>query len=234
MPARDARVDDRHADAGAVISPLLLRRAGADRDRRAVVVPRDRTVEVDAQHFRALGDLLDDTVRQLDGHAVDELEATPEAAAELLDFLLRVGFLTRLDREDHLGGAEQPARARPRFLVELFEPLLPAGVLVRARLARPPLGRRAGLGGHRDRERDEHRQHECRGLPRKLTLSRTHLDLSFGYLPNLGSGHNRLPLDTRLHAGGGSMIRGHQCTAAPQTALARRQSSRTIDQSAWS
>ncbi len=233
VPARDTRVDDRHADASAVIAPLLLRRAGADRDRRAAVVPRNRTIEVDAQHFRALGDLLDDPVRQLDGHAVDELEPTAQSAAELPDFFFGVGFLPRLDRDDHLGGAKQPARARPRVLVELVEPL-PAGVLARARLARPFLALRAGLGGHRDRERDEHRQHERCGLPRKLTLSRTHGILSFGYLPNLGSGHNRLPMDTRLHPGGGSMRRRHQCTAAPQTALARRQSSRTIDQSAWS
>ena len=115
-----------------------------------------------------------------------------------------------------------------------FEPLLAAGVLARARVARPFLALRAGLGGHRDRERDESREHECPGLPRKLTLSETHWVLSFGYLPNLGSGHSRFAMDTRLHPGGGSMSSLHQCTAAPQTALARRQSSRTIDQSAWS
>ena len=234
VPSRDTRVDDRHADAGAVIAPLLLRRAGADRHRRAVVVPRNRTVEVDAQHFRALGNLLDDAVRELDGHAVDELEPAAQTATELPDFLLGIGFLPRLDRDDHLGGAKQPARARPGVLVELVEPLLPAGVLARARFASPLLALRAGLGGHRDRERDENRQHECRGLPRRLTMSRTHLDVSFGYLPNLGSGHDCLAMDTRLHPGGGSMSWGHQCTAAPQTAFARRQSSRTIDQSAWS
>ena len=174
VPARDTRVDDRHADAGAVIAPLLLRRAGADRYGRAVVVPRNRTIEVDAQHFRALGDLLDDPVRELDGHAVDEPQPAAEPAAELPDFLFGIGFLPRLDRDDHLGGAKQPARAGPRFLVELLEPLLPAGVLARARLARPFLARRARLGGHRDRERDESREHECPGLPRELTLSRTH------------------------------------------------------------
>ena len=157
VPPRDARVDDRHADAGAVIAPLLLRRAGADRHRRAVVVPRNRTVEVDAQHFRALGNLLDDAVRELDGHAVDELEPAAQTATELPDFLLGIGFLPRLDRDDHLGGAKQPARARPRILVELVEPLLPAGVLARARFASPLLALRAGLGGHRDRERDESR-----------------------------------------------------------------------------
>ena len=35
---------------------------------------------------------------QLDGHAVDELQAPAEPAAELLDFLLGVGLLPRLDR----------------------------------------------------------------------------------------------------------------------------------------
>ena len=45
VPAGDARVDDRDADAGAVVSHQLLHRAGADRDRRAAdeaVTPDDR------------------------------------------------------------------------------------------------------------------------------------------------------------------------------------------------
>ena len=235
VPAGDARVDDRHADAGAVIAPVLLRRAGADRDRGAAVVPRIGRSKWTLSTSERSADLLDDAVRQLDGHAVDELEPTAETAAELPDFLFGVGFLPRLDRDDHLGGARAAGpSATASSLSSLSnrccrpECLLALALLVHFLLVR------AGLGGHRDRERDESREHECRGLPRKLTLSRTHWIFSFGYLPNLGSGHSRLPMDTRLHPGGGSMSRRHQCTAAPQTALARRQSSRTIDQSAWS
>ena len=89
MPAGDAGVDDRHADAGAVVAPLLLGRAGAGRDRRAAIVLGDRTVVVDAQDFRALGDRLDDPIRELDDHAVDELQPPADAAAELPDFLAR-------------------------------------------------------------------------------------------------------------------------------------------------
>ena len=143
VPAGDAGVDDRHADAGAGVAPLLLCRANARRHRRAVIVPGNRTVVVDAQNLRALGDHLDDPIRELDGHAVDELEAPAEPTPELLDLLLGVGFLPRLHREDHLGGAEQAARARAHFLVELRVPVLLAGVPARLRLARKQLADRA-------------------------------------------------------------------------------------------
>ncbi len=210
VPAGDARVDDRHADAGAVITPLLLRRAGADRHRRAVHVPRDRTVEVDAQNFRALGDPVDHPVGQLDRHAVDESQAPAQSATELLDLLLGVGLLSRVDRDDHLRSAKQPARARLHFLVELFEPLMAARALfARALLARPQFVTGAWLRGYRNRERDQGRQHQGCGLPRELTLSKTHWVFSFVYLPNLGSGHIRFFVVTRLRAGGGSMDKCH-------------------------
>ena len=180
VPASDTRVDDRDADAGAVVAPLLLGGARADRDRRAVIVARDRTVVVNGQDLRAFGDRLDHTVRQFDRHAVDELQATAQAAAELLDLFLGVVLLPRLDREDHLGRAKQPARTPLHFLVELFEPLLPSGtLLVRVRLARQQLGAVAWLRGNRCRKRDQACQHQGCGLPRTLTLSGTHWVFSF-------------------------------------------------------
>ena len=84
VPVGDARVDDRDADAGAVVAPLLLDGARADRDGRASFVPRDRTIVVDDQDLRALGDRLDDAVREFDDHAVDELQPASRTAAELL------------------------------------------------------------------------------------------------------------------------------------------------------
>ncbi len=141
VPGGDAGVDDRHADAGAVIAPRLLRRAGAHGHGRAAHVARELSVVVHHQDFRTLGNLLDDTIRQLDGHAVDELQPAADTATELLDFLLGVGLVPWPDREDHLGSAEQLARARRHFSVELLEPLLPAGVVpaARARLGRQQL-----------------------------------------------------------------------------------------------
>ncbi len=180
VPASDARVDDRDADAGAVVAPLLLGGARADRDRRAAIVARDRTVVVNGQDLRALGDRLDHTVRQFDRHAVDELQAAAETAPELPDLFLGVVFLPRFDREDHLGRAKQAARTPLHFLVELFEPLLPSGtLLIRVRLAGQQLGAVAWLRGNRSRKRDQACQHQGCGLPRTLTLSRTHLVASF-------------------------------------------------------
>ncbi len=172
VPVGDARVDDGNADAGAVVAPLLLRRARTDRNGGAIVVLRNVAIEVNAQYFRALGDLLDDAVRELNGHAVDELELTADPSAELFDLLLRVVLLTRIDDQNDLRGAKQPLRTRHHFAIELVEPLRAARVL--AGLARPELVPLAGLGGRRRRERDKTSEHQGRGLPRKLTESRTH------------------------------------------------------------
>ena len=70
----DARVDDRDADAGAVVAERGADRRGADGDRRPVVEAGGRTVVVDAEDLRHLLELLQDAVGQLQAQTVDDPE----------------------------------------------------------------------------------------------------------------------------------------------------------------
>ena len=55
VPAGDARVDDRDADAGAVVAPLLRAARAPTETAVRLIVARDRTVVVNRQDLRALG-----------------------------------------------------------------------------------------------------------------------------------------------------------------------------------
>ena len=89
VPGGDARVDDRDADAGAVVAPQLLGGRAPTGTAVRLLCARDRAVMVDGQNFRALGNRLDDAVREFDRHAVDELELPAQPSAELVDLARR-------------------------------------------------------------------------------------------------------------------------------------------------
>src|SRR5262249_24999453 len=117
VPRRDARVDNRHADAGAVETELLLDGAGAERDGRtihlaaklAVVVNRGGTGII-CQAFQYGGGQLDDL-------AADETEAPSAAAAEAID--VAVDRAARLQHDDGARAAQTAARTIIELSIEL-------------------------------------------------------------------------------------------------------------------
>ena len=98
VPARDARVDDRHTDAGAGKAETAIDFPRPDRQRRAVVRAGRRPVVVHVEHVRMRRQLLQRAVRQLEHLSVDEAQQ-----AVLFRVVLElVGQLcARVERHDH-------------------------------------------------------------------------------------------------------------------------------------
>ena len=161
----DAGVDDRDADAGAVVAVLLTDGAGADRHRGTIEVLAGRPIVVDADDFRALGQGLDDPVRQLHDHAVDQLQLAADTAAQLPHFLAGVGVLSRLDLDDDAGGAQEPSRTSLQLLVYLL------GALRLPPVTLPPRTR-ACVANQGDGEEPD--QHGGWREPFTYSLSNTH------------------------------------------------------------
>src|SRR5438552_14378652 len=74
MPSRDARVDNRNADAGARQTERLLYRARACGQRRQVVRPFCWPVEVQAEDIRMLRHLRNQPVWKVEHVTVDDAE----------------------------------------------------------------------------------------------------------------------------------------------------------------
>ena len=100
VPCRDARVEDRDADAGAGQPQTALHGARADGQRRAVVVFLDRTVVVNAEDLGMPLELRDRGVRQVEDVAVDDAKPALDAR-EALELIRE--FCTRRERHDHAG-----------------------------------------------------------------------------------------------------------------------------------
>ena len=72
-------IDHGDADAFAGVAERFLYRARADRHRRAVDVRLDRTIEVHAEDLALARQLLQQVVRQLEEHSVDDVQAVVDA-----------------------------------------------------------------------------------------------------------------------------------------------------------
>jgi len=77
----------------------------ANRDSRPVIVGFERAIVVDAEHIRMRGELREDTVREFEHLAVNQIQFA--TAGELLEFRRQDG--ARLQRDNHASGRKRIA-----------------------------------------------------------------------------------------------------------------------------
>ncbi len=97
VPAGDARVDDRDANAGAVVAHQLLHRARADGHRGAADEAFDGPIEVDLLDAGIAGERLQLAVRNLGNACLEDRETASGFAAVALHDVDRVAVVVELD-----------------------------------------------------------------------------------------------------------------------------------------
>ena len=118
MPAGDAGVDDRDADARPGEAQRVANDLRAHRQRRAVVELGRRPVVVQAEHRRVHGEFGEEAIRQFDGEPVDDAELP--VALRILHVLRRQrGARLQLDDYLRLVRRISPLGAERQLVIEL-------------------------------------------------------------------------------------------------------------------